>query len=265
MDEQQKQDFLRALGQQLEIAAPFILAFSGGLDSRFLAHIAYSSRLPFEAAHVQGPHIPGDQSAYALSWLEKRGIPVQRIQFDPLSLFDVQLNSKQRCYACKKAMLLRICHLAQGRKVLEGSNASDKSKFRPGLRAIEELGVISPLALCGLAKPQIITLAQATGLDNPTQPARPCLLTRFDYDLAPTPELLNKVAATEAEIASTGIKDFRLRLHQDKPALLQVAWDEAEKMEQKRTRLEQILAWHGFKDAEIQAEISLSGYFDLPK
>ena len=264
MNIQNEQQLLRKLGQHLESLAPFILAFSGGLDSRFIAHVAYLARLPFAAVHVEGPHVPAKQSELALNWLKKRGITGHRVQFNPLPILDVQANNKNRCYSCKKEMFLHICGLAQGRPVLEGSNSSDLNKFRPGLRAIEELGIISPLAFNGLSKPQIISLATATGLDNPTQPSRPCLLTRFEYGMTPSEELLKKITATEEEISAAGFNDFRLRLHQQQPALLQIAWDEAMKMEQKRSQLEQILRWHGFADAEIQAEINLSGYFDLP-
>lgn len=267
MNIQTEQDLLRKLGQHLENLAPFVLAFSGGLDSRFIAHVAHLARLPFEAVHIEGPHVPAKESEFALNWLKTRAIRIlggHGVRFNPLPILDVQLNSKNRCYACKKEMFLHIRGLAQGRPVLEGSNSSDLAKFRPGLRAIEELGIISPLALCGISKPQIISLAKATGLDNPEQPSRPCLLTRFEYGLAPTEELLKKINAAEEEISSVGFNDFRLRLHQEEPPLLQIAWNEAEKMEQKRAKLAQILSWHGFNDAQIQAEINLSGYFDLP-
>lgn len=264
MNIQNEQYLLRKLGQHLEVLAPFVLAFSGGLDSRFLAHVAHSARLPFEAVHVEGPHVSPKQSELALNWLKKRNIVAHRVQFNPLPILDVQLNSKNRCYACKKEMFLHICALSRGRPVLEGSNKSDLSKFRPGLRAIEELGVISPLAFNNIGKPQIISLAKATGLDNPEQPSRPCLLTRFEYGMTPSEELLKKITAAEEEIFNEGFNDFRLRLRQEEPPLLQVAWAEAAKMEQKQAKLQQILNWHGFENVEIHAEINLSGYFDLP-
>ena len=101
----------------------------------------------------------------------------------------------------------------------DGSNASDRESYRPGLRALEELGVRSPLAEAGLSKDDIHRLAAHTGMDRPDQQARPCLLTRFAYGLAPTAEAL--AALDEAEYAVAGLlaadgpgpaPEFRLRL-----------------------------------------------------
>ena len=262
MDAQKLQNKLRLLAQQLEAANPFVIAFSGGLDSRFLAHLAQKSSLRFELFHVSGPHVPKDETEYALRWASERRIPLTEIQFSPLALYDVRQGTKERCYACKRAIFERIASFASGKSILDGSNASDLSKFRPGLRALKELGIISPLAVCGVSKPEIMALAMQTGLDNPTQAARPCLLTRLEYGLPPTEEVLSRLEMAEKTVQALGFKNFRLRLHQENPPLLQVSWEEAELLETKKAKLVALLAEHGFENADMLAEISLSGYFD---
>ena len=253
---------LRELNSLLAAKAPFVLAFSGGLDSRFLAHSARLAGLEFQAAHVRGPHVPAADSEAALAWLAGRGISCIEIEFNPLLILEVAEGSRERCYACKRAMFREILARAGKLPVLEGSNASDSQKFRPGIKALRELGVLSPLARAGLTKPEIRALAAQTGLEHPNQPSRPCLLTRLDYGVYPNDALLAGLEHAEAAIAAHGFKNFRLRLFQDKPPLLQIDWQELPQLEAKRARLEQILTLHGYEGADIEAEIELSGYFD---
>lgn len=262
IDAQKLQNKLRLLAQQLEAATPFVLAFSGGLDSRFLAHLAQKSSFNFELFHVSGPHVPKQETEYALHWASERRIPLIEIPFSPLNLYEVRQGTKERCYACKRSIFERIASHAPGKSILDGSNASDLDKFRPGLRALKELGIISPLAVCGVGKPEIMALAKQTGLDNPSQAARPCLLTRLDYGLTPTEEALCRLEAAENAVQTLGFKNFRLRLHKEGAPLLQVSWEEAELLEVKRNTLGRLLAEHGFEEVDMQAEISLSGYFD---
>ena len=246
----------------LKVHAPFYLAFSGGLDSRFLAHAAGQAGLAFTAVHVTGPHVPSADTEAALGWLEQNGIPRQVVQFDPLSLEEVLKGSKKRCYQCKREMFRLILAKAGNLPVMEGSNASDRLKFRPGARALQELGILSPMAEVGLSKPEIRTLARETGLDNPAQPSRPCLLTRLDYGLTPQEGALRRLEAAEDAIAGLGFKNFRLRIFRMGNPILQIDWSENQKLESCRKKLERLLTLHGFADAGIQAEFEVSGFFD---
>ena len=151
----------------------FALAYSGGLDSRFLAHAA--QRFGFEPVllHIVGPHIPPEETDYARHWAASRELAYE---------------------------------------------ASDAGQYRPGIRAVEELGILSPLASAGLTKADIHRCAALTGMEDPEQKARPCLLTRLPYGMTPERSLLAGLAAGERAVhgvfASAGLPgpDFRLRL-----------------------------------------------------
>ena len=196
----------QALARQLRAMPPLVVAFSGGIDSRFLSHAALLSGCDVLAVHARGPHIPAGESAHALAWAEGRGLPLLVVDFDPLSLPEVATNSRQRCYACKTGLLAAIgAALAragqQGRVLCDGSNADDLVAYRPGLRALQEADVMSPLAESGMDKAAIRAAARATGLDDPDQRARPCLLTRLAYGLAPDADVLARLAAAEEALS----------------------------------------------------------------
>lgn len=201
----------------LAVGKRFALAYSGGLDSRFLAHAA--QRFGFEPVllHIVGPHIPPEETAYARDWAASRKLAYEEIPAEPLDLPLVASGDRRRCYACKR----NLFSLLKGRTSLplcDGTNASDAGQYRPGMQAVRELGVLSPLALAGLAKPDIHRCAALTGMDDPGQKARPCLLTRLPYGMKPERSLLMGIAegerAVRAVFASAVLPapDFRLRL-----------------------------------------------------
>jgi uncharacterized protein len=194
---------------------PFTLAYSGGLDSRFLAHAARSATVPLSLVHVRGPHVAPVESEYALAWAKSAGLSVNVLSLDPLSLQAVAGGTTERCYACKRLLFGHILAVAEG-PVCDGSNASDAGKFRPGKRALLEYGVRSPLAEAGLTKDMIRALARRTGLSRPDQQARACLLTRLPYGRRPDARLLARLAegerVVEEALAAAGYEDFPFRL-----------------------------------------------------
>lgn len=258
-----------ALTQVLAGLPRLAVAFSGGLDSRFLCHAAMLCGCDVLAVHARGPHIPARESDDAAAWAAQAGLPLVCVDFDPLPLLQVAQGSRERCYACKVGLVAAmrgLPQLADGRVLCDGSNADDGKKFRPGLRAIREAGVRSPLAEAGLDKAAIRALAAATGMDRPDQMARPCLLTRLDYGLAPNAALLARLDRAESALAgltdgdgAPALGDFRLRILADNaPSLLQVTgWDEG-----LRQQVEHILASEGFAPCEIRLEQTVSGFFD---
>lgn len=263
-------DFVRALRG----LPPLAVAFSGGLDSRFLCHAARLCGCDVLALHARGPHIPAQESAWAAQWANAAGLPLLMLDFDPLSLPEVARNSRQRCYDCKKGLIAALRAALSKRRAREGgdrllcdgSNADDLHAFRPGLRALAEARVRSPLAEAGLGKAAIRSLAGSTGLVWPEQQARPCLLTRLAYGLSPDAALLERLAGLEAALAQLpapdeggpALGDFRLRL---RPApLLQVTRLPAAL----RPQVEEILAAHGFAPCQIAETGGVSGFFDAP-
>ena len=250
----------RVLGGLPRIA----VAYSGGLDSRYLCHAALLCGCEVLAVHVFGPHIPPQESAGATAWAQQRGLPLLTARFDPLTLPEVENNSPQRCYGCKTGLvnLLRgelaaIAEQGPGSVLCDGTNADDLQAYRPGLRALEEGRVRSPLAEAGLAKTAIREAARATGLDRPDQRARPCLLTRMAYGMRPDAATLKRLAAAEDELAEAGtLGDFRLRLMPE-PVL------QAENMpDPLRPQVQNILQNHGFWPCKMEIGGSISGFYD---
>lgn len=261
------------LGEALAGLPRMAVALSGGLDSRFLCHMALASGCDVLALHADGPHVPPAESEAARRWARERGLRLLDVAYAPLALPEVATNSRERCYACKRGLLaaLRRALAAAGeadRVLCDGGNADDLHAFRPGLRAVAEAGVRSPLALAGLGKDAIRALARATGLEHPDQAARPCLLTRLAYGMRPRARLLARLARAEAALAALdetdrdahgpegGFGEFRLRLTPEPlfqamrlPARLEGA-------------VEELLAAQGFAPAVLRATGTVSGFFD---
>ncbi|WP_446425526.1 tRNA(Ile)-lysidine synthetase [Mailhella sp.] len=206
----------------------FALAFSGGMDSRFLAHAAQLLGFSPLLLHVTGPHVPPEESDFARRWTAARGLSLREVPADPLSLPLVAQGSRRRCYACKRELFSRLLsdlerearHLSLPGPLplCDGTNASDLHAFRPGTQAAQELGIRSPLALAGLSKADIYRLASLSDLDEPEQKPRPCLLTRLPYGVRPDASLLEGLAAGERAVRAFfeehggPLPDFRLRL-----------------------------------------------------
>lgn len=252
-------------------AAPALaVALSGGVDSRFLCLALQRQGIPFLALHARGPHIPEAESRAAAHWAKGRAIALEMVDFSPLSLPEVVSGSRERCYACKTALLAALRQRLTQRGLpdallCDGSNADDLRAYRPGLRALREAGVLSPLAEAGIAKADIRALGRDWELDDPDQAARPCLLTRYAYGCPPDATGLRRLA--EAETALAALRDgdgrpalgnFRLRL---RPApLLQ-----CERLpRQQATAIAEILRTHGFWPCEQAESARISGFYDGP-
>lgn len=195
--------------------APGLIALSGGVDSRLLSHLAARTGQRFEAAHFSGPHVPEAETALARSWCAEQGLRLHVLEIDPLARPEVAANAPLRCYHCKHLLFSRARELARSRglaTLLDGSNASDQSTHRPGLQALAELDVHSPLAEAGVDKAMVRAISRELGLAGWDAPARPCLLTRFAYGLRPDGATLRRLEAAEAALAGLGFREFRLRV-----------------------------------------------------
>lgn len=240
------------------------VAYSGGLDSRFLCHAAILAGCDILAFHAMGPHVPEQETESALEWAKKHAVPVIAFTVNPLELEDVVKNNRQRCYVCKKQMFQKILQeLGQhghDRILCDGGNLDDLEKFRPGTAAAVELGIISPLAMAYLGKKDIHRLAVLTELENPCQKARPCLLTRFAYGLKPDEFALLKLAKAEKSLEELFLTvpdaDFRLRLSPQPK--LQVNFD----CSMLSAEIQKILIQHGFEDCEVISDSDISGFYD---
>ncbi len=255
---------LARLGKTLAGLAPGLVAVSGGVDSRVLAAAAHRANLGFQAAHFSGPHLSTQETAEALDWLRDLGLPFHVLRFDPLAIPEVRANGPLRCLHCKRALFLRAWELARGldlRSVLDGTTASDAAAYRPGRAALAELGVASPLETAGLGKPMVRSLAVKLGLARPDQPSRPCLLTRFAYDLEPDHETLERLALAEESLARLGLHRFRVRVLAPGEYALQLDQREAAG-EGLVARARKALASQGFASVRVLATAGVSGFFD---
>lgn len=255
-----------ALREFLQGAKKLAIAFSGGVDSRFLCHAARLCHCDILALHVSGPQISGRETAWAREWAQKKGVTYQELAYNSLAVDAVAHNTRLRCYHCKKNMLITLKKwlLETGetdRIICDGANTDDQRVWRPGSRAAQEEGVISPLALAGMGKADIRRIGAETGLDWPEQPSRPCLLTRFAYETPINPDLLRHIDSLEADIADILIKaetpvDFRLRFLPGPELHITRAPCELE------AELRASLAKNGLPDCPIKVMPDLSGFFD---
>ena len=247
------------------------VAFSGGLDSRFLAHAArHFGHAPL-LLHVSGPHIAPAESAWARRWAHSHNLRLSELELNPLDHQDIAAGGKDRCYYCKHLLFSAMRErLEPGAVLCDGSNFSDLETYRPGLRATRELGIRSPLAEAGLTKDLIRALAGLTGLDRPSQRASPCLLTRFAYGLRPSRDLLGQLAEAEAAVAGLlrletdsededAIPDFRLRL--TRPHVLELHCVSAIPPPLQE-RIREATAALGLPRPDMIRLPALSGYFD---
>lgn len=190
------------------------VAFSGGVDSAYLLYEAKKCGTQVQAYYVKTPFQPQFEYSDAVKLAAQLDVPLQVIVLDVLSDGTICQNPKNRCYFCKKRILTAI--LGQANKdgftvILDGTNASDDASDRPGMQALQELGVLSPLRLCGLTKQQIRTLSKEAGLFTHDKPAYACLATRVPTGTPITREILTATERSEEFLQDLGFSDFRVR------------------------------------------------------
>jgi uncharacterized protein len=191
------------------------IAFSGGVDSAVLLAIALRFGADVKPYFIKTPFQPQFELEDAIKTAQLLGISVTILETDVLCHAEVAANGPDRCYHCKRALfsLLTKQAAADGYDVvLDGTNASDDLSDRPGVKALQELGVLSPLRLCGVTKAEIRQLAKEAGLPVWDKPAYACLATRTPTGTAIHRETLQKVEAAEAELMAMGYRDFRVRV-----------------------------------------------------
>lgn len=192
-----------------------VLLFSGGLDSSLLLAAGARALGPgLTAFTVTGPHTAPGELAQAVALARRLRVRHRVRLFDPLALPAFQQNTRERCYACKQAVIALARELAArlgAEAVWDGTNVDDLGDFRPGFRAVRESGVASPLLMAGLGKAAIRHLSAALGLPA-ARPAQSCLATRFPYDTPLTAADLARVGRLEAWLAAQGFPAVRLRV-----------------------------------------------------
>ena len=195
-----------------------VVALSGGVDSMTLAKAAYLA-LGEKAVAVtaESELVSAEEREDARTGARSIGIRHVWLEADDLSWPEVRKNDRERCYYCKRYRMEKIISWARGEGfavVVDGSNVSDGSDYRPGARALRELGVHSPLAECGFTKEEVRKLARNWGLEVWDKPSAACLASRVSYGLELTPERLRRIDEAEQFLKELGVSgQMRVRDH----------------------------------------------------
>ena len=210
-----------------------VVAFSGGVDSTLLAAAAFRALgVNASALTAIGPSMSHDQRDEAVELARQIGISHEMVETEEMDDLDFRANGPDRCYLCKKIILSDLAAVAKissevagegiAPVLLDGSNADDQNDYRPGMRAVEELEVKTPLAEVGLTKDEIRQIARDWKLPNWNRPASPCLASRLAYGVTITVERLYMVEQAEHLLGELGFGPVRVRLHQNELARIEL-------------------------------------------
>lgn len=209
---------LERLRQILAKTGRLVVAFSGGVDSVFLLRVAREV-LPqgnLLALTARSPFFPGWETTQAAELAQSLNVPQVMMDIDLLAINAIAANPPDRCYFCKRTVMSAIIAEARSRgfeQVADGGNLDDLSDYRPGLRAVRELGVISPLKTAGLSKAEVRAFSAELGLPTWNKPAFACLASRFPYGQLLTLESLTRVEKAEDFLLGLGFREVRARCH----------------------------------------------------
>lgn len=223
------------------------LGFSGGVDSAYLLYAGIHYGADVRAYYVKTAFQPQFELEDARRLAKELGADLRLLELEVLQSETIAANPADRCYHCKNQIFGRICE--EARKdgyplILDGTNASDQVADRPGMRALAELQVRSPLRECELTKQEIRRLSKEAGLFTWDKPAYACLATRVPTGMNLEAGLLNQVEQAETALTKLGFSDFRVRVTREKAARIQVPEGQLARLVEERQRvLEAMEPW----------------------
>lgn len=191
------------------------LAFSGGVDSAYLLYAAVKHGAQVRPYYVKTDFQPQFEYEDAQRLSQELGVEMVTLSLNVLEEPAIVSNPSNRCYYCKRKIFSAILEAARAdgfSVLLDGTNASDRVSDRPGMKALGELSVLSPLRLCGLTKSEIRSKSKEAGLFTWSKPAYACLATRIPTGTKITPGYLQRTELCEAFLMGLGFSGFRIRL-----------------------------------------------------
>ena len=246
-----------------------VVAYSGGVDSTFLLKVAHDELGGGVLAVTnRARHVPAREVADSVAFCAQQSVRHLLIEVDPLMLDGFADNPQDRCYMCKRALFSQLEDIARERGascVVDGTNVDDTTQYRPGMRALEELEIVSPLRDAGLTKAEIRLLSHEMGLATWDKPSCACLVTRFPYGQRITRESLSQVEQAETLLSSLGFGQLRVRMHADmarievEPAQMQCVLEGETRM-----RIVEGLRRLGFTYVTLDLQGYRSGSMDEP-
>jgi len=252
------------LRERIESLGSILVAYSGGVDSSYLAAVAHET-LGFGKAIL----VTGESESLSDAFRERaKGLSADRgwnwrsIETMELRSAAYRANSSDRCYYCKSELFGRLAVLARQwllAAVADGTNADDLADLRPGRKAAEELGAISPLAEAGMTKLDIREASRRRGLPTWDQPASPCLSSRIPHGMEVTSRKLREIEGAEAILRLEGFRDFRIR-HHEREARIEVPIEEIPRLRMVFSRIEGAILRIGFESISIDPEGFRSGH-----
>jgi len=216
------------------------VAVSGGVDSTYLARIACDvlGNKNFLAVFARSPLLTSAELDNVLTVTDEIGCRLHIVDVDPLAWPEFIDNPRDRCYLCKKKIYSLFIEAIRQHDIavlMDGTNADDLNDYRPGLRALRELDVKTPLAEAGLGKAEIRQLSRRLALSNWDRPSASCLATRIPTGIHITQDLLDRVAQCENHLHKLGFKGCRVRLF-GKEAQIELAEGDSERFVRAATR-----------------------------
>ena len=249
----------RALRERLRDVPSLVVAYSGGVDSAYLAWVA-GRELGARALAVtaDSPSYPERHRAMAIGIARDFGLRHEIIHTDEFEAPEYRANAPDRCYHCKHELYAKLTALAGARgfaRIADGNNADDRGDYRPGRRAAREFGVWSPLDEAGLSKADIRALSHEAGLPTWDEPASACLSSRIPYHSEVTPEKLRTIELAEDAMRALGFRVVRVR-HHDTVARLEVGRDEMPRAIEHAADIDRALRALGYR----YVTLDLGGY-----
>mgnify|MGYP001348717477 CR=1 FL=1 len=242
------------------------VAVSGGVDSALVCCAAVHAlgRENVQAYTIESPLETAQGVKDARKIAEYLGVNLQLMELNELEIDDIRQNPSKRCYFCKLARLAKVKELADQVGIIamaDGSNADDLKNYRPGKQALQELGVLSPLAEMGIRKAEVRELAQWQGLPVWSKPSTPCLATRFPYGTEINAQRLQQVGCAEQGLREMGFNEFRVRYHHE-VARIEVPQKSFEVVMQQRAEITSLIKSCGFLYVTLDLQGFRSGSMD---